>query len=278
MGLRLATSRPPRPGLSYPGTDMTYQHLRWTLEDGIAVVTMDRPPVNAVDQQMYREIAAAFGPESPFLESAKVVVLESAGRHFSAGNDLGEFGTLTPDNSDDRMLEVRTAFFAIQDCPVPVIGAVRGAALGTGLALAASCDFVVAAEDARFGTPEVGVGVMGGARHLARMVPQAWVRWMYFTAEPLSAAQMHSLGAVIEVVPVEELTAAALRHARLVSRYSGPVLRMAKRSLDHVEAMELQPGYTFEQSLTTELSGHPDSAEARAALLERRSPEYPSER
>lgn len=255
-----------------------YEHLRWTLEDGIAVVTMDRPPVNAVNQQMYREIIAAFGPDSPFLAGAKVVVLGSSGRHFCAGNDLGEFGTLSPENSDARMLEVRSAFFAIQDCPVPVVGAVRGAALGTGLALAASCDFVVAADDARFGTPEVGVGVMGGARHLARLVPQPWVRWMYFTAEPIGAAQMLSLGSVVEVVPADELTEAALRHARLVSRYSAAVLRMAKRSLDHVEEMELRPGYIFEQSMTTELSGHPDSAEARAALLEGRQPEYPSER
>ncbi len=212
----------------------SYDYLEWRLDDGVALVTMARPPVNAVSQQMYREIAAAFGPKSPFLDRAKVVVLRGAGRHFCAGNDLDEFGTLSPENSDERMLEVRTAFFAIQDCPVPVVGAVHGAALGTGLAIAASCDFVVAAEDARFGTPEVGVGVMGGARHLGRLLPQPWVRWMYFTAEPLSAEQMRSLGAVVEVVPREELEATALRHARLISRYSVVVLRTAKRAFDRV--------------------------------------------
>ena len=251
--------------------------LRWTVQDGVAFVTMDRPPVNAVSQAMYREITTAFSQGGPLAASAKAVVLSGAGKHFCAGNDLVEFGTLSPDNSDDRMAEVRAAFFAIQDCPVPVIGAVHGAALGTGLAIAASCDFVVAAEDARFGTPEVGVGVMGGARHLARLVPEPWVRWMYFTAEPLTASQMYAIGAVVAVVPRDELAARASEHARLISRHSGVVLKTAKRALNGIETMDLQPGYVFEQSLTTELSGEADSKEARAATLERRAPSYASD-
>ena len=251
-------------------------HLHLSFEDGIATVTLDRPPVNAVSQAMYREIAATFAPGGP-LAAARAVVLTGAGKHFCAGNDLVEFATLTPDNSDARMVEVRTAFFAIQDCPVPVIGAVHGAALGTGLAIAASCDFVVAADDARFGTPEVGVGVMGGARHLARLVPEPWVRWMYLTAEPLSADELRALGSIIEVVPRGELPEAARRHANLVGRHSRVVLRMAKRALNGIETMDLQPGYAFEQSLTTELSADPDSIEARAATLERRAARYSSD-
>ena len=253
------------------------EYLDWSIEDGVATVTMDRPPVNAVSQQMYREISMAFAPDGPLASSAKVVVLTGAAPHFCAGNDLVEFGGLTPDNSDARMAEVRAAFFAIQDCPVPVIGAVRGAALGTGLAIAASCDFVIAAEDARFGTPEVSVGVMGGARHLARLVPEPWVRWMYFTAEPVGAKQLHSLGSLIAVVPAAELLEVARTHARLISRHSGVILKMAKRALNGIEAMDLQQGYTFEQGLTTELSGDPDSVEARTATLERRTPSYPSD-
>jgi enoyl-CoA hydratase len=255
----------------------SYDYLSWSVEDGVTTVTMDRPPVNAVDQQMYRELAAAFAPDGPVARTSKAVVLTSAGRHFCAGNDLGEFATLTPDNAGGRMAEVRGAFFAIQDCPIPVIGAVRGAAFGTGLAIAASCDFVIAAAGARFGTPEVSVGVMGGARHLARLVPEPWVRWMYLTAEPVTAEQLHRLGSLIAVVPDDELLETALTHARLVSRHSGVILRMAKRALNGIEAMNLQTGYVFEQGLTGELSGTPDSAEARAATLERRDPRYPSE-
>src|SRR5262249_29693360 len=152
--------------------------------------------------------------------AVKVVVLTGEGRHFCAGNDLNEFAMLTPDNSDARMLEVRSAFFAVQDCPVPVIGAVHGAALGTGLALSASCDFVIASDDARFGTPEVAVGIMGGARHLARLVPQPWVRLMYFTADPLSADEMAKLGGVVAVVPRAELLATARTYADRIARNS----------------------------------------------------------
>ena len=97
------------------------------------------------------------------------------------------------------MWQVREAFFAIADCSVPVVGAIHGAALGTGVAIAASCDFVVAAEDARFGLPELTVGVMGGARHLARMAPQPLVRRMFFTGEPLSAKEFADAGGAIFV-------------------------------------------------------------------------------
>ena len=161
---------------------------------------LSRPPVNAVNQAMYREIKALFN-DPGLLDGAKVIVLAGQGRHFCAGNDIGEFATLRPENADERMAEVRAAFFAIQDCPIPVVAAVHGVAVGTGLAIAASCDFIVAADDARFGTPEVSVGVMGGARHLARLVPEPWVRWMYFTAEPVRGDELARLGGAIATAP-----------------------------------------------------------------------------
>lgn len=251
-----------------------YSFLRWKAEDGIATVWLARPPVNSVNQKMYREIKALFGDPGQLGDGVKVIVLTGEGRHFCAGNDLGEFATLTPENSDERMAEVRAAFFAIQDCPVPVLAAVHGAALGTGLAIAASCDFVVAADDARFGTPEVSVGVMGGARHLARLVPEPWVRWMYLTTEPVSGDQLARLGGIIETASRDQVLEAAYRHARLIARHSGPILAMAKRSLNTIESLDLQPGYEFEQSLTREISRHPDSIEAVRATLERRAPVY----
>lgn len=253
-----------------------YSFLRWKLEGDIATVWLARPPVNAVNQQMYREIKALFDEPTQLGEQVRAIVLAGEGSHFCAGNDVGDFATLTPENCDARMAEVRAAFFAIQDCPVPVVGAVHGVALGTGLALAASCDFVVAADDARFGTPEVSVGVMGGARHLARLVPEPWVRWMYLTAEPISAAQLAGLGGVIDTTSAERVLEVATHHAGLIARHSGPILAMAKRSLNTIESMDLQPGYTFEQSLTREIRGHPDAREATHATLERRPPVYPS--
>ncbi|HWF73435.1 MAG TPA: enoyl-CoA hydratase-related protein, partial [Solirubrobacteraceae bacterium] len=207
-------------------------------------------------------------------KDVRVVVLAGRGRHFCAGNDLPEFQSLDPENSPGRMLEVREAFFAIQDAPVPVIGAVHGAALGTGLAIAASCDFVVAAAGTRLGCPEISVGVMGGARHLMRLVPQPLARWMYFSGEPLAVEQLASLGSVLEVVPAEQLMKRAYERAGAIARHSPVVLRFAKRSLNRVEEMPLQDGYAFEQSLTGELSGHADAKEALRAVVERREPQY----
>jgi enoyl-CoA hydratase len=244
------------------------------VSDSIATVWLARPPVNSVSQEMYREIEALFSDPERHLSGAKAIVLAGEGKHFCAGNDLHEFATLSPDNSAERMAEVRAAFFAIQDCVIPVIGAVQGAALGTGLAIAASCDFVIAAENARFGTPEIGVGIMGAARHLSRLVPEAIVRFMYLTGDPIDVRRLEAVGAVVEVVEPERLVERAREHAARVVRHSAAAIRMAKRALNAVETMDLQPGYEFEQGLTGELSGHPDSQEARAATLEQRAPHY----
>ncbi|WP_345527483.1 enoyl-CoA hydratase-related protein [Nocardioides endophyticus] len=253
---------------------MKFEHLEIELDAELALVWLARPPVNSVSQEMYREIRRLFADPGAHLPGAKAIVLAGRGRHFCAGNDLHEFGTLTPENSDERMAEVRAAFFAIQDCSIPVVGAVQGAAVGTGLAIAASCDFVIAADDARFGTPELGVGIMGGARHLGRLVPEPVVRWMYLTGDPIDVRRLEALGSVIEVTTAEQVVERAREHAGRIVRHSAAAIKMAKRSLNAIETMDLQPGYAFEQSLTRELSGHPDSLEARRATLERRQPTY----
>lgn len=255
----------------------SFAFLGVEFRENIAIVTMRRPPVNAVSQAMYHEIRELFSRADELLRCS-VVILRGDGRHFSAGNDLHEFLTLTPQNSPGRMKLVREAFSAIYDCPVPVIAAVHGSALGTGVALAGSCDLVVCAESARFGTPEVGVGVMGGAKHLSRLVPQQIVRLMYYTADPVPASELVRYGGVVKVVPEEALLEAALDLARSMARHSRDALRLAKESLNTIEAMDLKTGYEFEQRLTGRLVGTDDSIESRRALVEKRSPRYASGR
>jgi enoyl-CoA hydratase len=255
----------------------TAEFLRVERDGGIAIVTMDRPPVNAVSQQMYGEIRDLFGRADELLEGVSVVVLRAEGRHFCAGNDLREFESLNSANSPGRMRLVRDAFSAIYDCPVPVIAAVQGVAAGTGVAIAASCDLVVCAESATFTTPEVNVGVMGGARHLRRLVPEQTMRAMYFTADPVPAAELERFGGIAEVVPDERLLEATLDLAARVARHSRAALRHAKEALNTVETMGLKDGYEAEQRLTARLAAHPDSLEARRAVLEGRPPEYSNE-
>jgi enoyl-CoA hydratase len=251
-----------------------WEHLSVAPAGAAAVVTLDRPPVNAVSQAMYAQIRDLFGRFDEVLPGVKAVVLTGAGPHFCAGNDLDEFLTLDEVNAAGRMRLVRDAFAAICDCPVPVIGAVRGAALGTGLAIAACCDLVVAGESARFGTPEVGVGVMGGARHLARLVPQPFVRLMYLTADPLPASDLVGFGSVVRVVDDGQVTDAALVIAARMTRHSRTALRHAKESLNAIEFMDLKSGYELEQRMTGRLVAQPDAREAVTALRERRPPVY----
>jgi enoyl-CoA hydratase len=251
-----------------------YLNLKTDVGGTTLVVTLDRPPVNAVSQAMYGEIRDPFGCFDEQFPDVKAVIITGAGRHFCAGNDLDEFMMLDAVNAAGRMRLVRDAFAAIYDCPVPVIGAVHGAALGTGLAIAACCDVIVAAEDARFGVPEVGVGVLGGARHLSRLVPQHFTRLMYLTAEPVGAAEIAAYGGIALLVPDHDVLGAAQGLAGRISRHSKAALRLAKESLNSIEFMDLKAGYEFEQRMTGRLVAHPDAREAMRALRQGRTPRF----
>ncbi|MGE0501672.1 MAG: enoyl-CoA hydratase-related protein [Rhizobiaceae bacterium] len=251
-----------------------YEDLKFELgADGVAVVRLGRPPVNAVDRDMYIEIAELFS-DIDQIGDVRAVVLAGEGKHFCGGNDLDEFATMTPENGVERMWRVREAFFAIAECKVPVVGAVQGVALGTGLAIAGSCDFVVAASTARFGLPELTVGVMGGARHLARIAPEPLVRRMFFTGEHLLAADFKNAGGCVVVCEPGELMEKALAFARRIASFSPTAARVAKQVLGRIEWMDLRAGYEFEQDATVRMAGFPDSKEALAAFREKRAPRY----
>jgi enoyl-CoA hydratase len=249
------------------------RYLDVSVADGIAHVVLDRPPVNAVNQEMYREVHGLFSSIA-MEDGVQAVVLSGRGNHFCGGNDLGEFTSLDSENSPGRMFEVRRAFWAIYDCPVPVIAAVHGAALGTGLAIAASCDFIVAADDARIGLPEVSVGVMGGAKHARRLVPEPILRWMFLSGEPAPIDLLLRLGAVLDVVGRDDLIAAAMRRAQQIIKHSGVALRIGKRTLNVIESMDLKAGYEFEQMSTGLLAEFEDSRASRRAVAERTEPEH----
>lgn len=254
-----------------------FEFLTVTTEGAIATVTMDRAPVNAVSQPMYREITRLFSSIETYAPDARAIILTGAGKHFCGGNDLDEFLSMNPDNVADRMLIVRTAFFSISDCPLPVIAAVSGVAVGTGVALAGSCDLVVAAEGAKFSLPEIGVGAMGGAKHLSRLVPWGVVRRMHLTGDLVPAEELLPFGGITSVVPRDDLMAAAAELAGRITRHSPAAIRFAKQSLRAIEDLDLQAGYTYEQGLTGELCAYPDSKEAVKAFFERREPQYTGE-
>jgi enoyl-CoA hydratase len=251
-----------------------FQFIEWHDEGTTATLWLNRPPVNAIVSEMYVEIRELFGAITEYLPEARVLVLAGRGKHFCAGNDLGEFHSMSPENAPARMKLVREAFWALYDSPIPVIAAVHGAAVGAGLGLAASCDLIVAADDAKFGLPEISVGVMGGAKHLARLVPQGMVRLMYLTGELVDATALQPFGGIVKIAPSNELLDTALGLARSIARHSPVAVRFAKQNLNAIEYMDLKAGYEYEQGRTAELSGYADSKEAVNAYLERRAPVY----
>ena len=246
--------------------------------DHIAVVTLDRPPVNAVDHATLGELADAFtGLDRD--RDVRVAIFTAAGdRAFMAGLDL----RAEPPDADhsptrfvtDPGLVAREPMWAITDCAVPVIGAINGPALGAGLAYAACCDILVAADTATFGTTEINVGLLGASAHLSRLVGRHKAREMFFTGETVTAEELHRLGVVRAVVPRAELMDTARELATTLAAKSPIALRLAKESMNRVEDLSLKDGYRTEQDYTARLLRFEDAREARAAFLERRDPEW----
>jgi enoyl-CoA hydratase len=255
-------------------TAIEYEFLDWDVDGPIATVWLNRPPVNAVSQDMYGELIRLFGDVSQLGGGVNVIVLAARGKHFCAGNDLDEFRSLTPENAPARMREVREAFWAIRDCPLPVVGAVQGVAVGTGLAIAASCDFTIAAAGARLGVTEISMGVMGAGKHLRRLVPEPVLRWMFLSGEPAPVEDLLRLGALIDVVASERLLDEARDRASRIACHSPLAIRVAKRSLNAIEFADLKSGYEIEQGFSGDLARFDDPKESLAAFFEGRAPRY----
>lgn len=258
--------------------------VRVEIDDLVATVTLARPPVNALSAPMMREIAQVFHALSTGTEAAVAILTADGDRVFCAGADIDESDRryvrreLLPEESvvdlADPGAVVRACFSAIYAGAVPVVAAVNGAAVGAGAALVACCDLVVAAEHSYLALPEIDVGVLGGARHVQRLVGTFKAREMTYTARRVPAAELHRLGAVTRVVEAGELREAARGLAAEIAAKSPLGLRLAKEALTRVEALPLQEGYRLEQDYTARMSRLDDSREARAAYREKRAPKW----
>ena len=249
--------------------------IRIERDHHIAEIILDHPPVNALDAAAWFGLARALaklGEDS----SVHAVILRGEGRGFCAGVDIKE---LAADRT--RIVAVNRAcyqsFAAVHYCSVPVIAAAHGFVLGGGIGLVGASDIVLAAEGTRFGLPEIDRGAMGGASHLLRMVSLQKARYMFFTGEAMTAEEMHRLGCVEAVMAADDLLAEARLLARKIADKDNRAIRLAKQALNGVEGGELEKNYRFEQGFTLELYASADSAEARAAFLEKRKPQFKQE-
>lgn len=222
-------------------------------EDGIAVVTVDFPPVNALPVEGWFALADALRAAGRD-KDVRVVVLTSAGRGFNAGVDIKEMqrteGHTALVGANRGCFD---AFAAVYECEVPVIAAVHGHCLGGGIGLIGNADAVVATEDATFGLPELDRGALGAATHLARLVPRHLMRALYYTGRTVTARELQQHGSVWSLAPAkDQLLETALGLAREIAGKDGYLLRLAKEAINGIDPVDVRRSYRFEQGFTFE--------------------------
>ena len=241
-----------------------------TIDDGIAILTMDNPPVSALNITDAYFIAEKIRSYSNQESDIKVVLIRSSGNGFCAGVDIKEIQEL-PEN--EGILKANHScyelFDAIHSSKTPVIAAVNGHCLGTGIGIAGSADVIIAAEDATFGLPEVDNGALGAASHLMRLVPSQKARWMLYTCETATSQELFNYGSVLEVVESEKLGEASLAAAKKIAEKNGTLIRAAKASLDGIEETNLSKRYRLEQGYTFEMNLMGIGDQARDAFLDK---------
>ncbi|AXY03690.1 enoyl-CoA hydratase family protein (plasmid) [Vibrio alfacsensis] len=240
------------------------------IDNGIAELVIEKPPVNALDSHEWLALAQAIDALGT-QEDVKVIVIRSQGRGFCAGVDIKEL-----DAYPERIVQVNAGnyatFKAVHRSPVPVIVAVHGYVLGGGIGITGAADIVVASECATFALPEVDRGAMGA--HLQRLFPVQKVRYMFFTGETVTSQEADRYGFIERIVPHAQLRETALEIANKIAAKSSSMIRIAKEALNGIEDGDLEAKYRWEQGFTLEAYTRPDSAETRRAFVEKREARF----
>jgi len=252
--------------------------IKWAA-DHIIVVTMNRPEAaNALNTQMGRDLYRFFEDLAADLGEARCVVLTGAGeRHFCAGGDLVERTGMSDVAWRRQHAVFERMVRAILDCPVPVIGAVNGAAFGGGCEIAACCDFLYASDNASFALSEVRLGIMpggGGTQNLPRAMGERRAKELILTGRPFDATQAMEWGLVNAVHQLAGLMKAALETAESIAG-NGPIsVRQAKKSVHRGLQMSLRDGLAFELECYDRMVPTEDRHEGTLAFREKRRPAF----
>jgi enoyl-CoA hydratase len=209
---------------------MASEHLRLTVEDGVALVVIDRPPVNAMSNALRRELVALFGQLDERAD-VRAIVITGTPKIFCGGMDLKEHRAARHELGDKArsVHEHRNFHSALRECSKPVVAAIGGPAVGTGVNIAAASDILIASENAYMAMPEVGVGVPNGASALVRLFGQSRGRRMFFTGMRVSAQELYRLGVIEACVPSDRLVPEAMKIARELAAQDPDVLAAAKQ-------------------------------------------------
>ncbi len=262
------------PGLTAPPVASSAPaYVRSERRGPVTILTLDHPPVNVLSRPVLERLSEALAVAAADPE-ARVVVIESAAeKAFAAGADIREMAPLGPAEARAHGRRGQSVTREIERLPLPVIAAVHGACLGGGCELALACDFIVASEDARFGQPEIQLGVMpgwGGTQRLPRRVGASRARRWIYLGDSVSAEEAHRDGLVDTVVPREELRSAAIRLAERLAEKAPVALAAAKYAVQQAIDRGLEHGLDYELELWAALFGTDDQKAGMAAFLERR--------
>jgi enoyl-CoA hydratase len=255
---------------------MSYEFIAVETKGRVGVVTLNRPKqMNALNPQLMRELGQAL---RAFDADAGIGAMVIAGseKAFAAGADIGamkDFGYMDAYLSD----YITRDWQDILSVRKPVIAAVAGYALGGGNELAMMCDIVIAAENARFGQPEINLGVLpgsGGTQRLPRAVGKAKAMDLCLTARMMDAQEAERAGLVSRVVPLEKLMDEALAVAQKIAGFSTPSVMMIKEAVNRAYETSLSEGVLFERRLFQSAFALEDQKEGMAAFLEKRKPAF----
>jgi enoyl-CoA hydratase len=257
---------------------VTYKTLLYEKKDGIAVVTLNRPDkLNALNSTVYKELYDVFN-EAENDDAVRVVVLTGSGeKAFGAGSDVAEMQNMNTLDIQKFMATIRKASDFIYNLTKPTIAAIHGYALGGGCELSLCCDLRICSEKARFGQPEINLGLIpgaGGTQRLPRLIGAAKAKELIFLGDMIDAPTALSLGLVNKVVPPEKLMEEAMAWATKLAAKSGPVLAMAKMAINSGLDTDINSGLNMEAKCDALCFATEDRKEGMDAFLEKRKANF----
>lgn len=252
-------------------------YVKTEVNDAIAVVTIDNPPVNAFHPDVGEQLIAAFDDLARLNPRVRAVVITGAGKFFMAGGDIKFFQTLDYVSAPRYARRIQIIQEVVLNFHCPVIAAVNGSALGGGCELMMACDIRIASEDALFGQPEVALGIIpgaGGTQNLPRLVPVGVAKRLLFTADRIPAAEALSIGLVDAVVPTDQVLDHALAMAGRIARNAPLAVAAAKKAVNIGLELGLSEALRLETELFAELFHSSDVKEGVSAFVEKRKANF----
>ena len=248
-----------------------------TREDRLAIVTINRPPVNALNQEVLNDLEVAFDELAEDQSVGAVIVTGGGEKAFVAGADIAEFPKLNSANGEKLSRRGQLVFQKIADFPAPVIAAVNGFALGGGMELALACDIRVVAENARVGLPEVTLGIFpgyAGTQRLPRIIAAGKAKELIFTGAMIDAAEAYRIGIADHLTPAGEALNKAREVAEKILKVGPVAVRLAKQAVNKGFDQTLEEGQKTEAALFAQLCYTEDQKEGAMAFLEKRPPAF----